>query len=98
MRRKLNVKLIGGILAGLLIAAAAVHFLHEWQLKRNAYRLLEHGDRAMHDNEYEKARICYAQYLTFVPQDADTAQKYAQVLDRIASSGGERVELVLKME
>src|ERR1019366_3777153 len=98
MRRKFNVKLVASVLAGLLITSVGVHFLHGYQLQRNAYRLLEQGDRAVADKEDEKALSYYAQYLNFVPNDADTMQKYAQVMDRRGVSWAERVQLVLRME
>lgn len=98
MRRRINFKLVFGLLGSLLIAAVGVHFLHGYQLGRNAYRLLERGERAREAEDYDKAQILYAQYLAFVPHDADAVQKYAQVLDRIASPGAERVRLVVLME
>ncbi len=60
MRRKLNVKLVFGLLGGLLLTAVSVHFLHGYQLGRNAYRLLERGDLAREAKEYEKAQTFYA--------------------------------------
>ena len=98
MRRKLNVKLVAIVLASLVLAAFSAHFLHAYQLRQNSYRFLERGDKAVQDKEYDKALSCYAQYLTFVPDDADTLQKYAEALDVRASSIGERVALILKME
>ncbi len=98
MRRKLNVKLVFGLLGGLLLTAVSVHFLHGYQLGRNAYRLLERGDLAREAKEYEKAQTFYAHYLTFVPNDPDTVQKYAEVLDRLAQPGADRVQLVKLME
>ena len=98
MRRKLNVKLLGSVLAGLLAVSVSVHFLHGYQVTHNAYRLLERGDQAVADKEDDKALAYYSQYLVFAPNDADTVQKYAVVLDRRVESGGERVRLVLLME
>ena len=98
MRRKLNVKLVAGLLGACALTAIAVHFLHGYQLSENSYRLRERGDRALEAKEYEKARSYYEKYRTFVPNDADTATKYAQALDQSAASVGERVQLVLLME
>ena len=98
MHRKLNIKLVVSVLASLLVASVGVHFLHGFQLQRNAYRLLEMGDQAVNDKKDEKALTYYAQYLTFVPDDADTVQKYAVVLDRRATTDGERLHLILRME
>ena len=97
MRRKLNVKLVAIVLAGLLVFGVGAHFLHAFQLRQNAYRLLERGDQALVHKDFDKALNSYAQYLTFVPGDVDTLQKYAEVLD-VRADASERVELVLKME
>ena len=98
MRRKLNVKLLVGTVAGLLIVSAAAYALHGYQMKQNAYRLLERGDQAFAAKDYAKAELRYAEYLKFVPHDSETARKYAQVLDFTAADFGDRVQLVLLME
>ena len=95
MRRKLHIKRVVGILGGLFLLAAALFAVHRFQVQRNAYRLLELGDRAVEEGDYEKARTCYSHYLHYAPNDADTAQKYAQVLDK---TGGEPLALLNLME
>ena len=47
--------------------------------------------------EFDKAQGFYSQYLTFVPNDADTTEKYAQALDMRVESIAERVRLIQKM-
>jgi tetratricopeptide (TPR) repeat protein len=98
MRRKLNVKLVVGTFGGLLILSAATYALHECQVRRNAHQLLERADRAVEEKDYEKALTLYPQYLNFVPNDPDTVQKYAEVLDGRAGNVGERVRLVVLMD
>src|SRR5262245_12163095 len=98
MRRKLNVRLIVSVLGATLCVFVVVHFLHGYQLYRTANRLLERGDRAIEENDDVKALTCYSQYLNFLPNDADTAQKYAQVLDRHVTTVADRVRLILLME
>jgi cellulose synthase operon protein C len=98
MRRTLNVKFVVIIFASLLMAGIGVHFLHGYQVQRNAYRLLERGDQAVADKKDDNALAYYAQYLSLVPEDVDTLQKYANVLDRTAVADGERVHLILRME
>ncbi|MBI2804433.1 MAG: tetratricopeptide repeat protein [Planctomycetes bacterium] len=98
MRRKLNVKLVAIVFGGLLVVGAAVHFVHGYQLARNAHRLLERADDARGENDLDRALTLYDQYLKFVPNDVETVQKYARALDQRARSGDERVQVVLKME
>jgi len=95
MRRKLNVKLVVSVFASLLIGGVGVHFLHGYQVQRNAYRLLELADQAVTDQKDDKASAYYAQYLSFVPNDVDTVQKYANVLDR---QGVTDTDQILRME
>ncbi len=98
MRRKLNVRLLAIVFGTLLIVGVGVHFLHAFQLRQNAYRLLERGDRALAAKEYDKALDQFGQYLSFVPDDPDAVQKYAQALDARASTDAERERLTLLME
>lgn len=98
MKRKLNVKLVAGLALGLAVTAVIVHFVHGYQVQQNAYRLLERADRAAESKDFDRALTYYAQYLVFVPDDADTVQKYAEALDRGADTVGERVRVVLLME
>jgi len=95
MHNRVNLKLIGTVVGVLLIASVAVHFLHGYQMQHNAYRLLE---RAGAEQDVDKALAYYSQYLTFVPNDADATQKYAELLDRRGGDDGERIHLVLLME
>ena len=97
MRRKLNVKLVASVVGGLLVFSVGVHFLHGYQVERNAYRLLERADQAVAAKEDAKALIYYDQYLALVPNDVDTMQKYAELLDR-RPDDADPVDLVVKME
>ncbi|MBI1831499.1 MAG: tetratricopeptide repeat protein, partial [Planctomycetes bacterium] len=97
MQRKINLKLVGIVLAGLFILSVAVHFLHGYQVQRNAYRLLERADRASAEKDVDKALTYYALYLTFSPNDFDATQKYAELLDR-RGDDGDRVHLILLLE
>src|ERR1043166_7632197 len=98
MQRNLNVKLVGGTLAGLLVAAVAVHFLHGYQVQRNAYRLLERAEQSVAAKDDDKALTYYSQYLSFVPGDIDAMQKYVEALDRRTPVDGDVVRLTLLME
>ena len=98
MRRHVNIKLVACVLGTLLVLAIGVHFLHGFQGQRNAYRLLERADRALEAKDDVRAMTYYAQYLAFVPNDVDTVQKYAQVLDRHVESYSDQVRLILLLE
>mgnify|MGYP002784730987 CR=1 FL=1 len=97
MTRKLNIKLLLGLLGGFAIVGIAVHFLHAYQLEKNAYRLLERADTAAKAKDYDKSEWYYEQYRSFVPDDVDTVQKLAQLLDARGDEVGQ-VRVVLLME
>lgn len=97
MRRKLNIKLVACVGGVLFVAGVCVHFLHGYQVGRHAYVLRELADRAVEARDDDRALACYAQYLAFAPNDADSLQKYVEVLERRADAG-DRVRLVLQME
>ena len=96
MRQTLNIKLAAIVIGVLLVAGVGVHFLHGFQLQRNAYRLLDLADQAVKDGKDEKALAYYEQYLNLAPEDVDTVQKYALVLDRRDDT--DPVKLILCME
>jgi tetratricopeptide (TPR) repeat protein len=98
MKRMLNIKLVGAVVGGFLLAGIGVHFLHAYQLSRNAHHLRDQGDRAAAEKNFGKAQYFYALYLNLAPSDADATKKYADLLDRRASSTSDRVRLVLLME
>ena len=97
MRRNLNVKLVASVIGGLLVFSVGVHFLHGYQVHRNAYRLLERADQAVAAKEDAKALVYYAQYLALVPNDVDAVQKYAEVLDR-RPDDADPEDLIVRME
>lgn len=97
MRRTLNVRLLLVLVVSVTLVGIVVHVWHGFQLRQNAHRLLERADRAMNEKQYDDAQTYYAQYLSFVPNDVDTVQKYAEAMD-LSAEGGERVKLILLME
>ncbi len=97
MKRTLNVKLIGIVFGSIALCAVVVHFLHGFQVERNAYRLLERADEAFESKNYHKAENYYEQYLRVIPDQPDAVQKLVEVLDRI-DYPGDRLRRVLLME
>jgi tetratricopeptide (TPR) repeat protein len=98
MHKKLNVKLVGTVLGILLSASVAVYFLHDFQLVRNAHRLLDLADRAVANRQDAQALGYYEQYLSLARDDVDALQRYAELLDRQEWDDGEREQLVSIMQ
>ncbi len=98
MRRKLNARLLLGVLVTLLVLGTGVHWLHGYQMQQNASALRERGDRALANGRVRQGLQLYAQYLQYEPGDLVALHKYAEVLDRHASTAAERARAIHVME
>jgi cellulose synthase operon protein C len=97
MRRTLNLKFAACLLAILVVFGTAVHFLHGYQVKRNAGGLLEQAQRARDEGRDDKAAEYLGNYLRYVPSDNNVLAEYALLLDKLSKSPKtqERAYLVL---
>jgi tetratricopeptide (TPR) repeat protein len=86
MRRTLNLKFAAGLLALLVALGTAVHFLHGYQVKRNAGSLLDQARRAREEGRDDQAAAYFGDYLRYMPADNDALAEYAQMLDKVAKS------------
>jgi tetratricopeptide (TPR) repeat protein len=84
MRRQLNLRLLIWTVAALVPTVIVVHLLHGYQVRRQAYTLLQRGDLAAENGQPDQALAEYARYLGFVPADNDAREKYVLLLDRTA--------------
>jgi Tfp pilus assembly protein PilF len=82
MRRRLNVKGLLVLLGGLVLSGLAVHFLHGFQVKRQAGILLKQEERAENAKEYRVAIDYLRRYLGFRPDDTDALAHYGRLLAR----------------
>ena len=64
-----NYRLALGLLAALLVAGAAVHVVHGYQVRRQARALLERADRAEAVGQNEQAAALLQRYLELAPDD-----------------------------
>src|SRR5260370_20092159 len=80
-RRKLQEKRILWLLAAGAVVAAAVHFLHEFQVKRNAGAFLRQADLAEQQGNRQHAARYLSGYLGHKPQKAATLTRYHMSLD-----------------
>jgi tetratricopeptide (TPR) repeat protein len=80
MRRTLNLPLLLGLAVGTGVLGAAIHFLHGYQVRRNADALLAQADRAEGEGNLAQARDYLKQYLAFRPGDTDTLARYGLML------------------
>src|SRR5260370_40180267 len=101
MTRTVNLKFLACLLGGAAVFGTGVHFLHGFQLKRNAGALLEQANRAEREGHLEQAAEYLSHYLAYAPGDTDALARYGFLLDRSARSrrapggGGPRLDAAL---
>jgi len=98
MRREFQGFFLLKVLGILLILGTAVHFLHAFQMNRQASELLRMADTAADKGDLEHAVTYYRSYLANQPEDVDTLVKLAVLLDDHAftTDEGSRAAAVLE--
>jgi tetratricopeptide (TPR) repeat protein len=94
MRRKFNVKFFAAFVLVTACLMAGVHFLHAYQIKRNAASLLEQASQAEEQDRLSDASELLGNYLAFVPNDKDVLARYGLLLERRSDSAksiGEKI-------
>lgn len=88
MRKRINIKALGILLAIGAVAAASTHVLHGYQVRTNAGILLAQANRAEERGKFDTAANYLSRYLALVPEDVDARAKYAlSIADpRVANS------------
>jgi cellulose synthase operon protein C len=86
MTRTLNFKFLAILLGGLVVFGTGVHFLHGFQVKRNAGTLLQRAGRAEDEGHLEQAADFLGRYLTYEPGNTDALARYGLLLDKLAKS------------
>ncbi len=75
------------LIAGVAVFGVAVHFLHAYQVDRNADTLRAKSKEAQAEGNLKEATQYLQQYIGFRPQDASAVADLAQLLDQQADSG-----------
>jgi tetratricopeptide (TPR) repeat protein len=86
MTRTVNLKFLAGLLGAAVAFGTSVHFLHGYQLKRNAGALLERANRAEREGRPDQASEYMSHYLAYAPGDSDALARYGFLLDKSAKS------------
>jgi cellulose synthase operon protein C len=92
--RRLNIKLVVGLVVGCLLLSVGVYLLHGFQVDRNADDLLKQAQRAMEGDKPDRNEAVkrYAQYLQF-RDNAEIYEKLSEISDHVVhSTGASQVE------
>lgn len=87
-RKRLNYRFIACMLAGAAGLGVGVHFVHGYQVKRNAGALLLQADRAKEEKDYAAELQQLSLYLGFEPDDLDARVRFGEALHERAKKAG----------
>src|SRR5262245_22006199 len=89
MKRSLNLKFIAVLFVGFAVIGVCVHFLHAFQVKRNASSLLVHATMAEEQGDLPKSIFYLRRYLGFEPSNIQAMLKLgllsADLADKLRS-------------
>jgi tetratricopeptide (TPR) repeat protein len=80
MKKKLNVRFVLYLLGSLAVLGTATHFLHGYQVQRNAHALLNQANLAQERGEISEATDYLERYLGLRPDDTDALAKFGELL------------------
>lgn len=92
MRGSLNYRLLGAVLAGLLIASVGIHGWHRVQERRSARLWRTEAEAALRQEHWQEAARYLQHYLDSWPEDNDARAVYALTLEKAARTPAERVQ------
>src|SRR6516225_8551387 len=100
LMRKLNLKLVVGLISFLLLTSAALVLVRYFQSGRIARALLWQAERAEKDNDPKKAVTYLGRYLEFNPGDIEQRAHLGQLMagDKLAVSQRSRERAVVVLE
>jgi len=85
MSQRINLRLICYSIACFAIVAVVVHFLHSWQLQREARIFLVKAQEAEAGGNVGRAIDLYGKYLSVVPKDVDAKAEYGSLLAAVGA-------------
>jgi hypothetical protein len=97
-RRTLDIRVLTVFLVLTCLLGVGTHFLHGYQVNRNAEALLEQANRAEADNDADKFADYLGRYVGLRPDDLDAASRFAVMLEQRAKSPLQRYRAFLALE
>ena len=81
-KRTVNFKFLGCLLGAVVVLGVGVHFLHAYQVQRNAGELLRYADRAEKEGDLARTADYLARYIRMVPADDNALARYGLTLEK----------------
>jgi tetratricopeptide (TPR) repeat protein len=98
MKRTLNIKFAVYLFSPAILCAAGVHFLHEFQVNRNATAFRDRGNRAREAGKPDQAIEYLGRYLALRPRDTESLAEYALLVEEQAKSHNDRMRVFLLLD
>ena len=92
VKKRINYKAILAILGVLVLLGVVVHFVHAFQVKRNAADLREQATVMDKQGQLKEAKDYWSQYVGMMPEDTDALVQYGKLLDKMAKAPAARVK------
>ena len=87
LRRTLSIRFLALLLIAASILGVGTHYLHGYQVKRNARALLEYAEQAKEAKEPDKELGHLARYVGLEPSDGEARARYVLLLERLSPPG-----------
>src|SRR5262249_5742110 len=100
MRKRFNYRFALYLMLSVAAVGVGTHFLHAYQVSRNADSLKKRADQYREQGELSKAADCLGQYLGLHPTDADALAQYGLLLadDQLAKTPQSKYRALLTLE
>ncbi len=98
MRRQVNLRFVALLLLTLIVLGGTAHFLHGFQVKRNARALLHRAQQMEEEKDFGKSLDYLSRYLAFYPRDTEARARYALLLDQQAKTPQARLRAFLALD
>src|SRR5262245_42707293 len=100
MQKRINFRFALYLTLTIAVLATGTHFLHAFQVRRNASSLRDRAHQFREQGDLEKTADCLSQYLGLNPSDVDGMAEYALLVanDELAKTPQSRFRALLSLE
>ncbi len=95
-KKRINYKAVLALLAILVLLGVGVHFVHAFQVKRNAANLREQATVVEKEGKLNEARDFWSQYVGMMPEDTEGLVQYGTLLDKMGPAARLKAFAVLE--
>lgn len=86
--KRVNITLLAWLLSSTLVLAVGVHFLHAYQMTRNASSILNQAESAQHTGNNVEAVKLFKEFLNYRPKDREVNEELANLMIELAEKPG----------